>query len=106
MQAADYLEATADPECWIVERGRFHGDPYVTYTNTAGQTWRIIGSCIACGECEVGSDNPHLIWTSIPVGQMGACLDDTYFDRGRLDVPVSADIAQRCPHCTLRGERL
>jgi len=71
----------------------------VTYQSDK-EAWVINGVCIACGECEVGSRNPNLVWTGKLVGTPGACLDRTFGKR--RDVPVRPEISEH-PHCTLSG---
>ena len=98
-------EPTQDPTVVITARGVEGGVPFVVYENTQGERWVIRGVCIACGECEVGAHNPDLIWTGLPVGTPGACLDRNFGLPVRKDVPVRPEISQ-LPHCTLWGEYL
>lgn len=92
------LEPTADPTCFIEERG----PEYVIYRNIEGERWIIRGVCVACGECEVGAINPDLVWTGLPVGTPGACLDRTFGTR--LDNPVRPELTTKMRFCTLEGE--
>ena len=98
------MEITVDPTCWITERGVRMGVPFVRYATTEGDAWEIRGVCAACGECEVGAVNPNLVWTGIPVGEAGACLDSTYATR--LDVPVRPELTVNMAHCSLTGDYL
>lgn len=91
---------TCDPNCWIIDQG----DDYVTYETIDGERWNITGTCNQCGECEVGSNNPFLVWTGTPIGQPNACYDS----RGdeRPDSPVRPEIASKNLNCTLKGNYL
>ncbi len=103
------MEKTQDPTCWITERGVLEdGTPYVQYANIDGEAWRIFGVCSACGSCEIGAVYPdnRLMWTGIPVGQAGACLDRFFGLPERLDHPVRPELTEKYPHCSLRGEYL
>jgi hypothetical protein len=95
------IEPTVDPTCWITGRGRLpDGTAWVDYA-TRAERWRIYGTCICCGACEVGSVGRPLLWTGIPIGEPGACLDIAF--EQRPDVPVRPEIAQ-FPSCSLWGE--
>lgn len=92
---------TEDPTVFIEDIGA----GWVIYRTKDGkERWIIHGTCNQCGECEVGSDNPNLIWTGIPVGNAGACYDELFGNR--RDVPVRPEIKEKCPNCTLTGEYL
>ena len=100
-------EPTMDPEVWIVERRTREG--VVVYKSNDGTTWEIVGTCTACGECEVGISEEEalrrkLVWQG-EVGTPFACIEaDWTLDR--LDSPVTPDIVKGHPHCTLRGRWL
>jgi hypothetical protein len=101
------MEPTADPLCLIEDRGEVDGVPYILYrldNRGTMERWVIHGTCTCCGECEVGSGNPRLRWTGIPIGQPGACLDVTWGQTGRLDEPVRPELTVMMPHCSLHGE--
>jgi len=93
------------------------------YQTVTGEKWEIVGTCNACGECEVGAiDNyyektnledkkqnspepkKYQIWTGIPIGQPGACLDVRFGKR--LDIPVRPELTQKMQHCSLTGRYL
>lgn len=97
-------QPTSDPSCVITGRGVMAGVPFVAYENVDGERWVIRGTCTACGECEVGAATPRLIWTGVPVGQPGACLDPDY--GRRPDIPVRPELAAKMPHCSLTGAYL
>lgn len=93
------LELTEDPGVRIVRRE----EGLVEYQTIDGERWVIRGQCSACGSCEVGvaDGDTYQIWTGVPVGQPGACLDSRYGTR--LDIPVRPEISTT-PGCTLSGE--
>jgi len=97
--------ATEDPHCWITAQGTdADGTPWIKYWSEDGNRWIIRGKCNQCGECEVGTINRNIVWTGIPVGQAGACIDLDYGNR--KDIPVRPEISKFCSSCTLRGEYL
>jgi hypothetical protein len=105
--------ATTDPNIFIIEQtpGR------VVYETTTGEKWEILGTCIACGACEVGAvdkyytedperprqliEHSYQEWTGVSVGQPGACLDSRFGTRP--DLPVRPEISSHFPTCTLSG---
>lgn len=93
------LTPTEDPGIRIVSKT----EDTVEYLSVDGDRWIIRGQCIACGECEVGVANgeSYQIWTGVPIGQPGACLDSRFGTR--LDIPIRPSIS-KTPNCTLRGE--
>jgi len=100
------FEATADPNIVIVDRGfTSEGVPYVTYhwiNNMAVHTsdWTVLGTCICCGLCEVGANNPYLEWRGDP-GVSGSCVDTRW--PNLPDVPVAPAFFDKLEEpCTLR----
>lgn len=92
---------TEDPSVVIEDLGA----GWVVYRALGnGERWIIHGVCNRCGECEMGREDPNLIWTGVPVGQLGACLDKRWGTR--RDIPVRPEIRLKNPHCTLSGEYL
>lgn len=91
---------TNDPGCWIVEKT----EDRVIYETIEGERWQIFGVCNQCGECEVGSNNPYIEWTGVPVGQPYACYDTR--GENRPDSPVRPEISDNHPNCTLYGSYL
>lgn len=105
---------TIDPNVFIIEEteGR------VVYETTSEEQWEIIGVCSACGECEVGAvdiyyeetedkfplEKRYQIWTGVPIGQPGACLDVRFGNR--LDIPVRPEMPEKMTNCTLSGRYL
>lgn len=116
------MTPTLDPGIVILEQveGR------TVYQTATGETWEITGVCTACGECEVGAvDTYHAtppdpdrklshdqqpqilryqIWTGVPVGQPGACLDARF--GSRLDIPVRPEMTEKLANCALSGRYL
>lgn len=94
------LEKTEDPYVVIESKT----EDSVTYRSiTNNERWVIYGKCNCCGECEVGSNNPNIVWTG-PVGEPNAEYDIMF--NKRKDIPVRPDISRKCTHCTLKGEYL
>lgn len=110
---------TLDPGIFILEQTADR----TVYQATTGETWEITGVCTACGECEVGavdtyravpldsdrkSEQPEIlryqIWTGVPVGQPGACLDTRF--GSRLDIPVRPEMTEKLANCALSGRYL
>jgi hypothetical protein len=106
---------TADSSIFIIEQE----ENRVVYETTTGEQWEITGQCSACGECEVGAVDTYYeevegekmpvkkhyqIWTEIPVGQPGACLDVRYGNR--LDIPIRPELPSKLLNCTLSGRYL
>lgn len=93
------LQPTEDPGVRIVRKEQ----DLVEYQSVDGERWIIRGQCSACGSCELGAADGEMyqIWTGVPVGQPGACLDSRYGNR--LDIPVRPEISNS-PGCTLSGE--
>lgn len=105
---------TMDSNIFIIEET----EDRVVYETTFGERWEITGVCSACGECEVGAvdiyheetkdkfplEKRYQIWTGVPVGQPGACLD-ARFDN-RLDIPVRPEMPGKMKNCTLSGKYL
>lgn len=78
---------------------------YKIYRNiTNKERWIISGKCNCCGQCEVGTANPNIVWTGIPVGEPYSEYDITFGKR--KDMPVRPEIAKKNPNCTLSGEYL
>lgn len=107
--------ATVDPTIFIIEQE----SERIVYESTSGEQWEIIGTCSACGECEVGASDVYYeevedekmpvarhyqIWTGVPVGQPGACLDTRF--GSRPDIPVRPDMPPKMNNCTLSGRYL
>lgn len=95
---SDMRIETQDPNTFITDRG----PGFVVYENTDGKRWIILGTCICCGQCEVGSNSPYLLWVG-QVGTKNACID-TRVDR--LDCPVLPTISENNSYCTLTGHYL
>lgn len=100
------VEITADPNIVIVDRGVTpDGDSFVTYrwiNYMTGHTpdWTVLGTCICCGLCEVGANNPYLEWKGEP-GISGSCVDTRW--PNLPDVPVSPAFFDMLEEpCTLR----
>lgn len=107
---------TTDPNIVVLEKS----EGYVKYQDLLnGQVWEINGTCNACGLCEVGvvdiyfEPNPngkepikkhYQIWTGVPVGQAGACLDARFGTRP--DFPMRPEIKNAHPECQLSGRYL
>lgn len=94
--------ATIEPLIWITEQtpGRT-----VYETDDGAESWEITGTCNACGACETGAvDADYQIWTGIPVGEAGACLDSRFGTR--LDIPVRPELTEKTTSCTLKGKYL
>lgn len=103
---------TMDSNIFII----FQEENRVVYETTFGEKWEILGTCSACGECEVGAvdiyyentDEKFLepkryqIWTDILIGQPGACLDSRFGTR--LDIPIRPEMTEKLPNCTLTGK--
>lgn len=104
------LTATYCPNTFIESQTE---DTTIYYIPSTGERWQITGKCIACGECEPDQGiyfeedgrneiaKIYTIWTGIPKGQPGACLDSRY--GVRLDIPVRPELPTHCPSCTLTG---
>ena len=110
---------TLDPNVFILEQT----ENRIVYQTNTGEKWEIIGTCNACGECEVGAhdiyyektnledkkQNPpepkkYQIWTGVPIGQPGACLDARF--ENRLDIPVRPELTKKMTNCSLSGRYL
>lgn len=91
---------TVDNLVFIIEQS----EGRKVYETVYGEQWEITGTCNMCGECEVGSDDPNIVWTGIPVGQPGACYN--VLGEARLDNPVRPEIKEACPNCVLEGRYL
>jgi len=98
-------EPTLDPSITIIDRGTTpDGEAFVTYRQVDGditKEWTVLGTCICCGVCEIGSVNPYLIWQGEP-GTPYACIDSRHPDR--IDAPVAPSFfGDDLPvECTLR----
>lgn len=111
---------TEDPTIFILEQS----EDRVVYQSVYGEQWEITGKCNACGQCEQGaydvyyenvsdqdekttaSTEPkrYQIWTGVPVGQSGACLDSRFGKR--LDIPIRPELTEKMDQCVLSGKYL
>lgn len=108
-------EPTIDSKIFIIDKY----EDVVIYETIDGEKWKITGTCIACGECEVNANDVYFeendnekvlqkknyqIWTNVEIGKPNACLD-TRFGK-RLDIPVRPELSAKFSNCTLKGEYL
>jgi hypothetical protein len=88
---------TEDPNVIILTQG----SNFTLYQDIkTSEKWVILGSCICCGQCEIGSDNPNIIWKGKP-GEPNSEYDITFGKR--KDIPVRPEIQQNCDKCSLWG---
>lgn len=96
---------TIEPFIVIVDQSETPEKRVVYQTTDGAETWEITGTCSACGACEVGAVNAdYQIWTGVPVGQPGACLDSRFGTRP--DIPVRPELTIKFASCTLKGKYL
>lgn len=89
---------TKDPNIFIIEKTI---DRVVYETNT-GEKWEILGICNQCGLCEVGGNDPDIIWVDgKQPGEPAACYN--ILGDARLDNPCRPEIKDYFPTCTLSG---
>lgn len=96
---------TADPTTRILRRTV--DPPHVVYANADGDVWWILGTCAACGQCEVDGDgiapDGLIREPAVPIGMPGAVRDPAFATR--FDVPVRPELTWRfgLSGCTLIG---
>lgn len=90
--------STIDPNIFIIEQTTNR----VVYETTFGEKWEILGTCNQCGLCEIGANDPSIIWNpGIEPGQPNAC-----YSTNPLDNPCRPEIKTIFPTCQLSGNYL